>query len=292
MNQSANLTTAAPKAGGSSFSFKRLGKLLRLDFAFHHRQWIQILIGGFLAASIPVIVSVLSDLLLFDMAWRPDDFRAIYIACLYCSFLAVSLGVMISYNQRVNAPLSPLYLQIPASATEKYISLLLLTLVLHIITPLLGVIAWTIYMLIWALMEGSQVLALYPEILTDPIGYDNELLQYAWAVSLMIGVQLAGYATYLYCIISARKPLRAVLRFMGIGFGIFVVSMLGVSMLMHLLDIGTISPDETERYLVFYLGNGDELSISLLAMSIPVYLYAFAMIWLGLRSLRRKQVTA
>lgn len=291
MNQSANLTTAAPKAGGSSFSFKRLGKLLQLDFAFHHRQWLQLLIGGFLAASMPVVVSILTTLL---FGWGGSDFsaRSVYFACQYCSFLAVSLGVMISYNQRVNAPLSPLYLQIPASATEKYISLLLLTLVLHIITPILGVIAWTIYMLIWALMEGSQVLALYPEILTDPIGYDNELLQYAWAVSLMIGIQLAGYATYLFCIISARKPLRAVLRFMGIGFGIFVVSMLGVSMLMHLLDIGSISPDETGRYLVCYLGNGDELSISLLAMTIPVYLYAFAMIWLGLRSLRRKQVTA
>ena len=79
---------------------------------------------------------------------------------------------------------------------------------------------------------------------------------------------------------------------MGIGFLIFVVSVLGVSMLMHLLDIGTIGPDETENYLVLYLGNGDELSISLLAMTIPVYLYAFAMVWLGLRSLRRKQVTA
>ena len=291
MNQSANLTTAAPKTGVSSFSFKRLGQLLKLDFAFHHRQWIQILIGGFLAASIPVIVSVLSALL-FGMGWSAGDFRAVYFACLYCSSLAVSLGVMISYNKRVNAPLSPLYLQIPASATEKYISLLLLTLVLHIITPLLGAIAWTVYMLIWALMEGSQVLALYPQILTNPLGYDNESLQYAWAVSLMIGMQLAGYATYLFCIISARKPLRAVLRFMGIGFGIFVVSMLGVSMLMHLLDIGSISPDETERYLVFYLGNGDELSISLFALTIPFYLYAFAMVWLGLRSLRRKQVTA
>ena len=291
MNQSTNLTTAAPKAGGSSFSFNRLGKLLRLDFAFHHRQWLQILIGGFLAASIPVIVSVLSALL-FGMGWSAGGFRAVYFACQYCSFLAVSLGVMISYNKRVNAPLSPLYLQIPASATEKYISLLILTLILHIITPLLGVIAWTIYMLIWALLEGSQVLALYPEILTDPLGYDNAALQYGWSISLMISMQLAGYATYLYCIISARKPLRAVLRFMGIGFGIFVVSMLGVSMLMHLLDIGTISPDETERYLVFYLRNGDELSISLLAMTIPFYLYAFAMVWLGLRSLRRKQVTA
>ena len=291
MNQSANLTTAAPKTGVSSFSFNRLGKLLRLDFAFHHRQWLQILIGGFLAASIPVIVSVLSDLL-FGMGWSAGGFRAVYFACQYCSFLAVSLGVMISYNQRVNVPLSPLYLQIPASATEKYVSLLLLTLVLPIITPILGVIAWTIYMLIWVLIDGSQVLALYPEILTDPLGYDNESLQYAWAVSLMIGMQLAGYATYLFCIISARKPLRAVLRFMGIGFGIFVVSMLGVSMLMHLLDIGTISPDETERYLVFYLGNGDELSISLLAFTIPIYLYALAMVWFGLRSLRRKQVTA
>ncbi len=291
MNQSANLTTAAPKAGGSSFSFNRLGKLLRLDFAFHHRQWLQLLIGGFLAASIPVIVSILSALL-FGMGWSAGGFRAVYFACQYCSFLAVSLGVMISYNKRVNAPLSPLYLQIPASATEKYISLLILTLVMHIITPLLGVIAWTVYMLIWTLMEGSQVLALYPEILTDPLGYDNAALQYGWSISLMISMQLAGYATYLYCIISARKPLRAVLRFMGIGFGIFVVSMLGVSMLMHLLDIGTISPDETERYLVFYLGNGDELSISLFALTIPLYLYAFAMIWLGLRSLRRKQVTA
>lgn len=291
MNQSANLTTAAPKTGDSSFSFKRLGQLLRLDFAFHHRQWLQILIGGFLAASIPVIVSVLSALL-FGMGWSAGGFRAVYFACQYCSFLAVSLGVMISYNQRVNAPLSPLYLQIPTSATEKYVSLLLLTLVLHIITPLLGAIAWTVYMLIWALMEGSQVLALYPQILTDPLGYDNAALQYGWSISLMISMQLASYATYLYCIISARKPLRAVLRFMGIGFGIFVVSMLGVSMLMHLLDIGTISPDETERYLVFYLRNGDELSISLLAMTIPIYLYAVAMIWLGLRSLRRKQVTA
>ncbi len=291
MNQSANLTTAAPKTGVSSFSFNRLGKLLRLDFAFHHRQWLQLLIGGFLAASIPVIVSILSALL-FGMGWSAGGFRAVYFACQYCSFLAVSLGVMISYNKRVNAPLSPLYLQIPASATEKYISLLILTLVMHIITPLLGVIAWTVYMLIWTLMEGSQVLALYPEILTDPLGYDNAALQYGWSISLMISMQLAGYATYLFCIISARKPLRAVLRFMGIGFGIFVVSMLGVSMLMHLLDIGTISPDETERYLVFYLGNGDELSISLLAFTIPIYLYALAMVWLGLRSLRRKQVTA
>lgn len=291
MNQSANLTTAAPKTGVSSFSFKRLGKLLRLDFAFHHRQWLQLLIGGFLAASIPVIVSILSALL-FGMGWSAGGFRAVYFACQYCSFLAVSFGVMISYNKRVNAPLSPLYLQIPASATEKYISLLILTLVMHIITPLLGVIAWTVYMLIWTLMEGSQVLALYPEILTDPLGYDNAALQYGWSISLMISMQLAGYATYLFCTISARKPLRAVLRFMGIGFGIFVVSMLGVSMLMHLLDIGTISPDETERYLVFYLGNGDELSISLLAFTIPIYLYALAMVWLGLRSLRRKQVTA
>lgn len=291
MNQSANLTTATPKTDVSSFSFKRLGQLLKLDFAFHHRQWLHILLGGFLAASIPVIVSVLSALL-FGMGWSEGEFRAIYIACLYSSFLAVFLGVMISYNKRVNAPLSPLYLQIPASVTEKYISLLLLTLVLHIITPLLGAIAWTVYMLIWALLEGSQVLALYSQILTDPLGYDNESLQYAWAVSLMIGMQLVGYATYLYCIISARKPIRAILRFLGIGFVIFIVSMLGVSMLMHLLDIGTIGPDETEHYLVLYLGNGDELSISLLAMTIPFYLYAFAMVWLGLRSLRRKQVTA
>ena len=291
MNQSANLTTAAPKTGVSSFSFKRLGKLLRLDFAFHHRQWLQILIGGFLAASIPVIVSALSGLF-FGTGWSAGEARGIYLACLYGSFLAVSLGVMISYNQRVNAPLSPLYLQIPASATEKYISLLLLTLVLHIITPLLGAVAWTVYMLIWALVDGSQVLALYSEVLTDPLDYDNTLLQYGWSISLMIAMQLAGYATYLYCIISARKPLRAVLRFMGIGFLIFVVSVLGVSMLMHLLDIGTIRPDDTLRYLVFYLGNGDELSISLLVMTIPIYLYAFAMVWLGLRSLRRKQVTA
>ena len=291
MNQSANLTTAEPKTGVSSFSFNRLGKLLRLDFAFHHRQWIQILIGGFLAASIPVIVSVLSALL-FGMGWSANEARVIYLACLHCSFLAVSLGVMISYNQRINAPLSPLYLQIPASATEKYISLLILTLVMHIITPLLGAIAWTVYMLIWALVDGSQVLALYSEVLRDPLNYDNTLLQYGWSLSLMIAMQLAGYATYLFCIISARKPLRAVLRFMGIGFLIFVVSVLGVSMLMHLLDIGTIRPDDTLRYLVFYLGNGDELSISLLALTIPIYLYAFAMIWLGLRSLRRKQVTA
>lgn len=291
MNQSANLTTAAPKTGVSSFSFKRLGQLLRLDFAFHHRQWLHILLGGFLAASIPVIVSVLSALL-FGMGWSEGEFRAIYITCLYSSFLAVFLGVMISYNKRVNAPLSPLYLQIPASATEKYISLLILTLVLHIITPLLGAVAWTVYMLIWALLEGSQVLALYSQILTNPLGYDNESLQYAWAVSLMIGMQLAGYATYLFCIISARKPLRAVLRFLGIGFVIFIVSVLGVSMLMHLLDIGTIGPDETEHYLVLYLSNGDELSISLFALTIPFYLYAFAMVWLGLRSLRRKQVTA
>lgn len=177
MNQSANLTTAAPKTGVSSFSFKHLGQLLKLDFAFHHRQWIQILIGGFLAASIPVIVSVLTTLL-FGMGGSDFSARSVYFACQYCSLLAVSLGVMISYNQRVNAPLSPLYLQIPASATEKYVSLLLLTLVLHIITPLLGAIAWTVYMLIWALMEGSQVLALYPQILTDPLGYDNESLQY------------------------------------------------------------------------------------------------------------------
>ncbi|WP_297169735.1 hypothetical protein [uncultured Porphyromonas sp.] len=291
MNQSTNLTTAAPKAGGSSFSFNRLGKLLRLDFAFHHRQWIQILIGGFLAAFMPVIVSALSGLL-FGVGWSANEARVIYLACLHCSFLAVSLGVMISYNQRINAPLSPLYLQIPASATEKYISLLLLTLVMHIITPLLGAIAWTVYMLIWALVDGSQVLALYSEVLRDPLNYDNTLLQYGWSLSLMIAMQLAGYATYLFCIISARKPLRAVLRFMGIGFLIFVVSVLGVSMLMHLLDIGTIRPDDTLRYLVFYLGNGDELSISLLALTIPIYLYAFAMIWLGLRSLRRKQVTA
>lgn len=291
MNQSANLTTAAPKTGDSSFSFKRLGQLLRLDFAFHHRQWIQILIGGFLAAFMPVIVSILSGLL-FDMGWRPDDFRAIYIACLYCCFLAVSLGVMISYNQRVNAPLSPLYLQIPASATEKYISLLILTLVLHIITPLLGAVAWTVYMLIRALLDGSQVLEFYSQILTDPLGYGNKWQQYAWAVSMMIAGQLASYATYLFCIISARKPLRAVLRFMGIGFVIFVISVVGVGTLIHLLDIGKIDPDDTENYLVFYLGNGDELSISLLAMTIPAYLYAFAMVWLGLRSLRRKQVTA
>lgn len=291
MNQSANLTTAAPKTGDSSFSFKRLGQLLKLDFAFHHRQWIQILIGGFLAASIPVVVSALSGLL-FGMAWSANEARSLYLACLYCSFLAVSLGVMISYNQRVNAPLSPLYLQIPASATEKYISLLLLTLALQIITPFLGAVAWTVYMLIWALVDGSQVLALYSEVLTDPLDYDNTPLQYGWSMSLMIAMQLAGYATYLYCIISARKPLRAVLRFMGIGFLIFVVSVLGVSTLMHLLDIGTIGPDETLRYLVLYLGNGDELSISLLAMTIPVYLYAFVMVWLGLRSLRRKQVTA
>ena len=291
MNQSANLTTAAPKTGGSSFSFKRLGQLLRLDFAFHHRQWIQILIGGFLAASIPVIVSALSGLL-FGMGGSDFSARSVYFACLYCSLLAVSLGVMISYNQRVNAPLSPLYLQIPASATEKYVSLLLLTLALHIITPLLGAIAWTVYMLIWALMDGSQVLALYPDILTDPLCYYGVSPQYGWNVSLMIGMQLAGYATYLYCVISARKPLRAVLRFLGIGFGIFVVSMLGMSMMMHLLDIGSISPDETNRYLVFYLDNGDELSISLLAMTIPFYLYAFAMVWLGLHSLRRKQVKA
>ena len=199
---------------------------------------------------------------------------------------------MISYNQRVNAPLSPLYLQIPASATEKYISLLILTLVLHIITPLLGAVAWTVYMLIRALLDGSQVLEFYSQILTDPLGYGNKWQQYAWAVSMMIAGQLASYATYLYCIISARKPLRAVLRFMGIGFVIFVISVVGIGTLMHLLDIGKIDPDDTENYLVFYLGNGDELSISLLAMSIPVYLYAFAMVWLGLRSLRRKQVTA
>ncbi len=238
-----------------------------------------------------MIVSALSGLL-FGMGWSANEARSIYFACLYCSLLAVSLGAMISYNQRVNASLSPLYLQIPASATEKYVSLLLLTLALQIITPFLGAVAWTVYMLIWALVDGSQVLALYSQALTDPLGYDNASLQYAWAVSLMIGMQLAGYATYLYCIISARKPLRAALRFMGIGFGIFVVSVLGVSMLMHLLDIGTISPDETEHYVVFYLGNGDEFSISLLAMTIPFYLYAFAMVWLGLRSLRRKQVTA
>lgn len=291
MNQSANLTTAAPKTGGSSFSFKRLGQLLRLDFAFHHRQWIQILIGGFLAASIPVVVSVLTSLL-FGMEISDFSARSVYFACLYCSLLAVSLGVMISYNQRVNAPLSPLYLQIPASATEKYVSLILLTLALHIITPLLGAITWTVYMLIWALMDGSQVLTLYPDILTDPLCYYGVSPQYGWNVSLMIGMQLAGYATYLYCVISARKPLRAVLRFLGIGFGIFVVSMLGMSMMMHLLDIGSISPDETNRYLVFYLDNGDELSISLLAMTIPFYLYAFAMVWLGLHSLRRKQVKA
>ena len=291
MNQSANLTTAAPKTGVGSFSFKRLGQLLKLDFAFHHRQWIQILIGGFLAASIPVIVSVLTTLL-FGMGGSDFSARSVYFACQYCSLLAVSLGVMISYNQRVNAPLSPLYLQIPASATEKYVSLILLTLALHIITPLLGAIAWTVYMLIWALMDGSQVLALYPDILTDPLCYYGVSPQYGWNVSLMIGMQLAGYATYLYCVISARKPLRAVLRFLGIGFGIFVVSMLGMSMMMHLLDIGSISPDETNRYLVFYLDNGDELSISLLAMTIPFYLYAFAMVWLGLHSLRRKQVKA
>ena len=170
MNQSANLTTAAPKTGDSSFSFKRLGQLLRLDFAFHHRQWIQLLIGGFLAASIPVIVSALSGLL-FGMGWSANEARSLYLACLYCSFLAVSLGAMISYNQRVNASLSPLYLQIPASATEKYISLLLLTLVLHIITPLLGAIAWTVYMLIQALLDEGQVLEFYSQILTDPIGY-------------------------------------------------------------------------------------------------------------------------
>lgn len=291
MNQSANLTTAAPKTDVSSFSFKRLGQLLKLDFAFHHRQWLQLLIGGFLAASMPVVISVLTTLL-FGMGGSDFSARSVYFACQYCSFLAVSLGVMISYNQRVNAPLSPLYLQIPASATEKYVSLLLLTLVLPIITPILGVIAWTIYMLIWALIDGSQVLALYPEILTEPLGYNNVSLQYGWSISLMIAMQLASYATYLYCIISARKPLRAVLRFMGIGFLIFVVSVLGVSMLMHLLDIGTIGPDETEHYLVLYLSNGDELSISLFALTIPVYLYAFAMVWLGLRSLRRKQVTA
>ena len=264
MNQSANLTTAAPKTSGSSFSFKRLGQLLRLDFAFHHRQWIQILIGGFLAASIPVVVTVLTTLL-FGMGGSDFSARSVYFACLYCSLLAVSLGVMISYNQRVNAPLSPLYLQIPASATEKYVSLLLLTLVLHIITPLLGVVAWTVYMLIQALLDEGQVLEFYSQILTDPIGYGNKWQQYAWAVSMMIAGQLASYATYLYCIISARKPLRAVLRFMGIGFVIFIVSMIGVGTLMHLLDIGNIDADDTENYLVFYLGN----AMSSVSRSLP-----------------------
>ena len=88
MNQSANLTTAAPKTGVSSFSFKRLGKLLRLDFAFHHRQWIQILIGGFLAAFMPVIVSVL-NVLLFEMGWSAGEFRTVYIACLYLSLIHI-----------------------------------------------------------------------------------------------------------------------------------------------------------------------------------------------------------
>ena len=84
MNQSANLTTAAPKTGGSSFSFKRLGQLLRLDFAFHHRQWLQILIGGFLAASIPVIVSVLTSLL-FGMGLHPPP-----VACTLPAYTAAS----------------------------------------------------------------------------------------------------------------------------------------------------------------------------------------------------------
>lgn len=146
-------------------------------------------------------------------------------------------------------------------------------------------------MLFWALIDGVQVLAQYPEVLIDPLGYSKPSLDFAWAVSLMISMQLASYATYIYCLISARKPIRAILRFMGIGFGIFVLSVLGVSMLMHLLDICSISPDRAGDHMVLEFEQG-ELSISLLAMTIPIYLYAFAMIWLGLSSLRRKQVKA
>ena len=291
MNKSAHSTTATTsKAGGSSLSFKRLGQLLQLDFAFHHRQWIQILTAGLLAAFVPVIVSALLGML-FGMGGNATDARGIYTACLYCGFLAVSTATLISYNKRVNGHYSPLSLQIPASATEKYISLILLTLALHIITPLLGAVAWTLYMLFWALIDGVQVLAQYPEVLIDPLGYSKPSLDFAWTVSLMISMQLASYATYIYCLISARKPIRAILRFMGIGFGLFVLSVLGVSMLMHLLDICTISPDMSGHYMVLEFEQG-ELSISLLAMTIPIYLYAFAMIWLGLGSLRRKQVKA
>lgn len=291
MTPSANLTSAAPKNGRSTFSFKRLGQLLRLDFAFHHRQWLQLLIAGFLAASMPVIISVLTTLV-FGRGGSDFSARGVYYSCLYGSLLAMSVGTMISYNARVNAPLSPLYLQIPASATEKYISLFLLTLALHIITPILGVIAWSIYMLIWALLEGGHILSAYFEILTKPLSDGNTLLRDAWSISLMISIQLASYATYLYCIISARKPIRAILRYFGIGFGIFIILMLGISALINLGNIDSIGSDQTGRYAVFHLGNGDELSISLFALTIPVYFYAFAMVWLGLRSLRRKQVTA
>lgn len=105
-------------------------------------------------------------------------------------------------------------------------------------------------------------------------------------------MQLTGHATCLYCVISARKPLRAVLHPLGIGFGIFVISMLGMSMMIYLLDIGNTSPDEMNRYFVFYLDNDDELSISLFAMTIPLYLYTSAAVWLGLHLLQYKQVRA
>lgn len=288
MNTSAQISST--QAGHTAFSFRRLGQLLQLDFAFHHRQWVQILIAGLFAACVPVVVVVLTTLL-FGNGGDLHTARGVLFSCLYFSLLAVTVGTMISYNKRVNAPLSPLYMQIPASATEKYLSLLILTAVLHLLTPILGLIAWTLYMLLWALLGGASVLAYYSEILSTPWGHYNLLLGDLWGINLLIASQLASYATYLFCIISAHKPMRAILRYLSIGFGIFVLCMLGLITTINLMDISSIDMDESNRYILLELEEGT-LGIPTAVIPLPVYLYAIAMVWLGYRSLQRKQVKA
>ena len=288
MSQSINLTTGhSPR---QTFSFRRLGRLLQLDFAFYRRQWLLILLAGILAACGPLIVTVLSSLV-FGFGGDDATARGVLISCSFISFITISLTVMMSYNSRLNAPLSPLYLQVPASHGEKYISLVILTLILNLIAPLIGLLVWSLYMLIWALFEGVVVLHSYPEIIRNLMSSCNIMLQYGWSTCFLIGIQLASFAIYLYCIISSSKPIRTIVRYLGICFGIFVASMICLIIFMNVGSLERISIDETNQHILLFLRD-EKLSISPFILYILIYLFAFIMIRSGYRSLKYKQVKA
>lgn len=279
-----NATTLCHDKGG--FSFRRLWQLLYLDIAFYYKQHLGLLLGGALFAFIPIILTELISLLFNSRLQYSEE---LLIVSSSAAAIYVSLMVMMLYNKKIHDRISPLYLQIPATSLEKYVSIVIMTVLFLVFAGLIGPICWTIYMLT-GVPSGAVSLPLHYGNFFYVTGWLSLRDPKVWRLILYVGINLASYSIYLYSLIRAKKPIQAILWLLAIYVGIFVLLQIGVFFLMNnILDGVSINLSYDGNYLEIF-SDSNSWYLSPLPFSFIPFLFAALALWLSYRVLHKKQI--
>lgn len=262
-------TTTLPtqsNAQTNRFSFKRLGLLLKYDFLLYKRSlWLTALVA--LSVSLlPLMLTYLTDVsrgLSYDFVVTQATMIPQVFSWAFFFFIFYLV------QNKVNAFRTPLYIQLPASVTEKFTLLVIEIFGLSILSWLAS--TFIACFLVWVLGAWTSFMDFWREVVHPFYPFRGKLYT---LLSVMIAFGLYSSSFFFYFSIRSRKYLVALLLGFGFLYAQVIVTIAGF-FIFHIDDL-----------FMDFESFADALNV---VVQVTLYLLSLLFFVLSYRALARKQ---